>query len=148
MPLIKLSVILFYHRIFPVRRVAVVLYIFGAFIVVWCLSALIVTVFVCRPIRYFWDKSIDGKCINFYAFILAEAILTVVTDVIILAIPMPLVWRLNITRRQKLALSGIFMLGAFVCVTSIIRIPTIGSLFTNDPTCTFSPLHPLITTSS
>lgn len=128
--------ILLYLRIFPIRRVRIICYCFATFIGLWSFSALIVTINVCRPIRFFWDKSIDGRCINFYALILTEGILTILTDVALLIIPMPLVWNLKIPRRQKLAVSGILLLGGFVCVTSIIRIPTIRSLFTLDPPCT------------
>ncbi|KAI9823588.1 MAG: hypothetical protein M1832_002369 [Thelocarpon impressellum] len=136
LPMIKMSVLLFYHRIFPTRSVTVVLCASGVFVVLWCLSALLVAIFSCRPIGYFWDKAQLGRCIDIEAFVTAEAGITIFTDVVILAIPLPLVWVLKIPCRQKLALSGIFLLGAFVCVASIIRIPTLPGVFSADSTWT------------
>ena len=111
LPCMKLSILLFYGRIFPTRRFTIVLYISCAFIVMWCVSALLVAIFACRPIAHFWTQSLPGRCINVKKFVMVEAGLTIFTDVALLVLPMPMVWVLKISRQQKIALSGIFLLG-------------------------------------
>ncbi|CAJ2505648.1 Uu.00g130420.m01.CDS01 [Anthostomella pinea] len=53
---------------------------------------------------------------------IATAITNMIMDITILTLPMPFVWRLNMSTRQKLAVSSIFLLGAFVIGISIARI--------------------------
>ncbi|MCJ1345830.1 hypothetical protein MMC31_004039 [Peltigera leucophlebia] len=35
--------------------------------------------------------------------------------------PLPVLWQLQIERNQKIALSGVFLLGGFACISSVIR---------------------------
>ncbi|KAI9838759.1 MAG: hypothetical protein M1838_004530, partial [Thelocarpon superellum] len=131
---VKLSLLVFYKQIFPSRGFRIAWYIVVAFNTLVTLTALLVAIFQCRPISGFWDKSFESTCIDSYAFLLAEGALTITSDVIVLIMPMPMVWRLQISSRQKLALTGIFVLGSFVTVASIIRITTLGQVFTLDST--------------
>jgi hypothetical protein len=108
----KYSILLFYDRVFKTAIFHVAVWAMIIFIALWWVSAMLVLIFPCTPIRFFWDKSIfTGRCINYEAFGTAEAAITIATDVIILTMPMPLVWRLRVERRQKVILSGIFLLG-------------------------------------
>ncbi|OQD90663.1 hypothetical protein PENANT_c001G09303 [Penicillium antarcticum] len=122
-PLIKLSVLLFYQRIFGMTKMMW----FCVFLTVgYVISCYIAFLVCCRPVSYYWSQYIDptgGKCIfNLYPFYIGNAAANVTTDVIILLVPVPLVWKLQMRTSQKFMLCGIFMLGGFVCVASIIRI--------------------------
>ncbi|MCJ1426968.1 hypothetical protein MMC29_004871 [Sticta canariensis] len=44
-----------------------------------------------------------------------------ITDISILTIPLPVIWKLQMPTQQKIAVSGIFLLGTFVCGISIAR---------------------------
>lgn len=59
---------------------------------------------------------------------LASGVLNLLTDVLILCLPIPMVWGLNTTKAQKVTLTGIFLLGVFVCAISIVRISKISEL--------------------
>ncbi|RHZ54472.1 hypothetical protein CDV55_100744 [Aspergillus turcosus] len=80
----------------------------------------------CRPLSYYWTQYRDpkgGKCIfNLYPFYIGNAAANVATDGIILLVPIPLVWKLQMRTSQKILVSGIFLLGGFVCVASVVRI--------------------------
>lgn len=65
----------------------------------------------CIPVAKFWDDTIDGNCINKEALWLSNAIVHIVTDITILAMPMPTLYSLQLPRRQKLALMAVFALG-------------------------------------
>ncbi|KAI9790932.1 MAG: hypothetical protein M1816_004693 [Peltula sp. TS41687] len=63
-----------------------------------------------------------GKCINVLAAGVAGSVINIFTDFVILLLPMPMVWRLRLPMRQKIAVIGIFATGALVCAISIIRL--------------------------
>ncbi|KAI9830325.1 MAG: hypothetical protein M1838_005815, partial [Thelocarpon superellum] len=129
----KIAIVLFYRRIFPTqgfRRMANAML---ALLVCAWLALSIPAIFVCTPISFYWNKEQDGTCINEYRLIMCGGALTLLTDFLVLVMPMPLVWRLQVSRKQRVALSLIFMLGGFVCIASIIRLPNMQLLFTNDP---------------
>ena len=71
-----------------------------------------VTVLQCSPVSGYWNRAIPAKCIvDDYAFFVGIAVPNILTDAAILSLPVPYIWRLKRTSSQKLALSGIFMLG-------------------------------------
>ena len=131
----KFSILFFYHRIFPDPGFRRATYYVGTVMLLAWISGIFPGIFLCQPIRFYWDKSLTGTCLNEYLFIVIEAGCTIFTDVAILTMPLLLVWRMRISKRQKVALTGIFLLGGFVCVASFVRIPTLHLLFTDDPLC-------------
>ncbi|KAJ5180444.1 hypothetical protein N7492_003654 [Penicillium capsulatum] len=118
----KISLLLFYTRIFPVRGFQICAYIVGSLVLALGIAILFETIFHCSPISYDWDKSIDGgSCINQMVFHRVVTPINVFTGVLLLVLPMPLVWRLHAARGQKLALTGVFLLGGLGTVASILR---------------------------
>ena len=111
-PVIKLSLLLLYYRIFPVRRVLIATYAVGFFVVTWLLWAGISTIAQCIPVEYFWNRTIAGHCINNDAFYIAAGAVNVFTDFAIIVIPIPIIWNLQkITTGQKMGFVAIFSLG-------------------------------------
>ena len=72
---------------------------------------LFLSVFSCRPVNALWNMTIDGDCINLNLAALIFGSINVFIDVVLLVMPIPLVWRLNIQMRWRLQLVGIFLLG-------------------------------------
>lgn len=71
-----------------------------------------VTVSQCTPIAYEWNKSIHGgRCIDEVAFARYMSIPNVITGAVMLIMPIPLVWRLNLNVSGKIALTATFMHG-------------------------------------
>lgn len=137
---VKLSVLLFYHRMFPNsatnRKFKVGLYSLAAVSVVLGLGTFIACVFECDLTSLYWDRTSYGLCINMKAFLLSTAILNLFTDIAILILPISVVWKLQIKKSQKVAISGIFLLGGFVCISSIVRTCFMGKVDIDDPTWT------------
>lgn len=67
--------------------------------------------FMCLPVAYFWDKTIDGHCMNQLAFWFSNAALNICTDLIVFGFPMPLLKRLQLPKNQKIGLMIIFAFG-------------------------------------
>ena len=53
------------------------------------------------------------KCFDFIYFYLAYAITDLITDVMILSLPVPMVWGLHMPTRRKVSVSCIFLLGTW-----------------------------------
>ena len=107
----KLSIILFYRRLFPVRTFVIVLWCVFAFVAAYSTTAALVNLLQCLPIGADWDPNITPKCVNLDVELIILSSINVVTDVAILCLPMPLVWRLQTSRVRKLQVSGVFLLG-------------------------------------
>ena len=62
--------------------------------------------------------------------------INILTDSMILAIPMPLVWKMQADVWRRLSLAFTFLLGGFVVFASIYRFYTIFQFISDDVTCT------------
>lgn len=110
--LTKSSLLLLYHRIFGVvRGVRWALWATGAMVIAWSIANTFGVIFGCWPIAKIWDPSLPGKCINMGAFGRWTGVANLLIDVLILCLPYPMAWRLQTSVRQKVILSGIFLLG-------------------------------------
>ncbi|KAK2776744.1 hypothetical protein FQN53_002489 [Emmonsiellopsis sp. PD_33] len=85
----KISIILFYLRVFPPpSRATKVCRALIAFIFCYTLASTLVNIFLCSPVRKFWDVTIEGgRCVDRAAFYYANAGLLITTDVLTLVIP-------------------------------------------------------------
>lgn len=111
--LVKTSILALYVRIFgPLRYLRNLAYGFGIFVACWAVMGTLVLVFQCHPVQYIWDKSIHGTCIDQWAFFIAGCTPNVATDFVILILPLPAVWNLQMGVAQRLSIIGIFMLGS------------------------------------
>lgn len=108
---IKSSILLLYRRLFPGRHFHIVLWCVGGFVLSYSFAQSVVEVFECSPVNSLWNPQVKGKCINLSAELVASSVLNVVTDVFILVLPLPILWRLQISMERKLQLIGIFSLG-------------------------------------
>ena len=109
----KASLLLLYYRLFsPSRRFRLAIYNVTGIVFCQWLSLTLVTIFQCRPVAAFWNHTIQGaQCINLPVFTVVSGVLNLITDVVILCLPIPMVWGLNTTKAQKVTLTGIFFLG-------------------------------------
>ncbi|KAL2816082.1 hypothetical protein BJX63DRAFT_430374 [Aspergillus granulosus] len=118
----KISILLFYVRIFQTRSFKILSYIVGFLVLGHGIGVFFAAVFQCSPVQYTWDKTIPGgSCFDQQAFYRYVSLPNILTDFVILIMPMPVVWKLQTRLTQKLALTGVFLLGGLGLVTSILR---------------------------
>ncbi|KAH6654872.1 hypothetical protein BKA67DRAFT_624235 [Truncatella angustata] len=134
--LTKSSILLLYMRIFgKVRWFKWVCINLTIIVAMYCTASLIVTIFQCTPVEKAWDKGMVGSCIDNGKFWYANGAFSIATDIIILLLPMPLVYALQLPKVQKAALILVFTLGIFVVITSCLRLTTLNhQAVTPDPT--------------
>lgn len=123
----RLSTLAFYMRIFPITQLRAILYATGAFVLALAAAFVLTAIFLCIPIRSFWDFS-PGHCIAVDKFFLACGSLSCAQDFLIMLLPVPLLWRLSTTKEQKMILTGIFLVAGFVCIVAIVRLVVLSRL--------------------
>jgi len=128
----KMSILFLYLRVMvhgPMRIINLV--VLG--IVVVCNIWSFISNFVsCIPLEAGWDSSIQGTCLG-VAVSLANSVIHVITDFIIFLLPLPVILKLKINKKQKIGLVAVFSLGFLVCVISLVRIISITKLDFSDP---------------
>lgn len=113
MAFVKISIVVFIKRLFgTIRAYTIVSYCLIVFIALWATAALLVNIFQCIPVQYYYDKDLDGHCMKGQVqFFQAMGSIALVEDIIILCLPLPVFWKLKINARQKIALTIVFSLG-------------------------------------
>lgn len=76
------------------------------------------------------------KCIDSFVAIYMAAGLSIFHDIVILVMPIPILWSLNLGWQKKLNLLIMFSVGSFVIICSLLRLPTLKKMVqTSDPSC-------------
>ncbi|KAH8429215.1 uncharacterized protein LDX57_006882 [Aspergillus melleus] len=124
MAFIKISIVVFLKRLLgTLRTYSILSNCLIVFIAVWAVVALLVNIFQCTPPQYYYDKTLNGHCMGGQrAFFQSMGSISLIEDVIILCLPIPVVWKLQITFRQKMAITLVFSLGGLVCIFSLLRL--------------------------
>ncbi|OJJ81807.1 putative integral membrane protein (Pth11) [Aspergillus glaucus CBS 516.65] len=86
--------------------------------------------FACNPVAKQWDTTLPGHCLNTVPSYYGLAGTSLGFDILIIALPLPVLGNLHLRRKQKIALMGVFALGFFVTIIQIIRIFTVKNLKT------------------
>lgn len=67
----------------------------------------------CRPLAYYWDRSIpNGYCVNDNLIGYSITGANIVTDLVVLVMPIPWLWGMNMTVPKRMAVVGLFILGS------------------------------------
>ncbi|KAE9365759.1 hypothetical protein N431DRAFT_487684 [Stipitochalara longipes BDJ] len=99
------------------------------------IAIFLTTIFQCIPVARFWDPTIPGgHCIQSSSFYGAGAGITILTDIMVLALPIWIVSRLkNVTMRTRVAIWAILSLGVLVTAISCIRVWAFVKIFLEPP---------------
>jgi hypothetical protein len=107
----KVATILLYLRIFVSQKFRIAAYTVMGTIVAWSIGAVGSTIFQCVPIAGAWDKTVDATCINSDIFWVAYAVLNILTDVMVLTLPIAPIMGLQLSTRNRVMLCAIFLMG-------------------------------------
>ncbi|KAF5685601.1 integral membrane protein [Fusarium circinatum] len=122
----KLSILLFYWRIFKQSAIRIPIQVMLGISGAWLILRTFMVIFHCIPVQAYWDKSIkDAVCkINDSQFFFATCLTHFILDVVILALPVIEVFKLRLRLGQKIAITALFALGFIVCLASVFVIVT------------------------
>ena len=109
----KLSILLLYLRIFTGKWARISCWILVGILAVNPIANTIPIIFMCSPIEAIWDSNIIGaRCVDGKAFFAFAGLINIVTDIIMLIIPYPVIKRLQVAKHIKFGLAGTFLLGS------------------------------------
>ena len=115
--MIKFSILLQYLRVFvPSRKANMSLFVavhsMNMIIFIFYLLHMFFMIFLCRPREKYWNRLITtGSCYDFNTAIKATGFFNVLSDFIILLLPISSIWRLQISLQKKLGILAVFATG-------------------------------------
>lgn len=114
-PIMKLSVLSYYWRIFPTRTMKKYIWILTVVCGIWFVGVLIGNLVECQPISFFWNKlSAPGTGICHFrveVYLIIVAAPNIIIDTLTVILPVYEVWHLQLERWKRIAVSGIFVVG-------------------------------------
>ncbi|CAI6287712.1 unnamed protein product [Periconia digitata] len=119
----KISILLFYLRLSPQLWFRVAVWILIGITSCYGLMYNLLSIFACKPIAATWNLALmpQAECVGVLPKYMALSILNIVIDVLTLILPIPVVWKLQMSLRQKLSIILVFMTGGLVCIIAIRR---------------------------
>ncbi|KAL1981889.1 hypothetical protein VTN96DRAFT_2018 [Rasamsonia emersonii] len=131
----KASILLQYFRVFPTKRMRIACWAMLFVLASYGTWAVVSAFLNCIPVSKFWAPETPGYCLSMKGLWFSNASMHITTDLAILILPIPALSTLDLPKRQKIALMGIFAVGGFVCITSIIRLVSLKVIAdSSDPT--------------
>ncbi|KAJ5118996.1 hypothetical protein N7448_010705 [Penicillium atrosanguineum] len=125
LPMTKISICCFYLRIFPDRQFRAITCMVIGLNVSYLIAFILISVFQCRPLDgawLHWDGEGNYKCNHINAQGWSAAIINMVLDIIVMALPLRQLYHLNLSVRKKVYVMCMFGLGIFVTLVSILRL--------------------------
>ncbi|KAH7324514.1 major facilitator superfamily domain-containing protein [Stachybotrys elegans] len=134
----KTSVLIFYLRLAKNTQV-VLRYTSWATLIVVNLAGTVLTfmnIFQCRPVQSAWEAGPFDRtrCIPLLTEFICAAPVNIITDLAILAMPIPVLTGMRLPIRQKIILVFTFSLGVMVTVLDVVRIFYLQQAITHVPT--------------
>ncbi|KAH9902086.1 hypothetical protein F4778DRAFT_736210 [Xylariomycetidae sp. FL2044] len=107
--LVKISVIQMFKRIFFVRRFVIFANCLMAFSILWMLLTILMGLLVCRPVEMNWDPQTPGGWYGDQVVAFSSiGIVDLATELTILFLPVPMLWRLKMQMRYKIVVACMF----------------------------------------
>lgn len=119
----KATLLLIFARVFsPFKKTVIGIYIFIALMLGYYLPVMIIKIRVCTPIYGLWDPDVHAECINQSALFICDTIMSAVTDLAILILPIPLVWSLHMPTKKKVRIGLLLGAGGIATGASVVRL--------------------------
>ncbi|KAF8860571.1 hypothetical protein BDZ45DRAFT_724503 [Acephala macrosclerotiorum] len=132
MMFIKLSIAIFLLRIAIQRPYIWILRISMVVVAIWSIAIFIYELFQCIPIAAQWDFTIkNAKCESGNSFAAAAysiSVMTIVTDWLYALLPIPMIWKVQMSLQAKTTVVFILSLGIFASIATLIRLKYIVDL--------------------
>ncbi|PGH18063.1 hypothetical protein AJ79_00690 [Helicocarpus griseus UAMH5409] len=91
------------------------------FVLAWGIAFLIAVCTACSPLDHYWVALTEETCQNESARLMGATISNIITDLIVLVLPIPTFWSLRLPIRERLVLIAMMSLGLIACAASIVR---------------------------
>ena len=121
---IKLALLGVMRRIFsPDRQKVLVIDVSAVVLLLYYIPALFIKIFFCKPISANWNGTDDGgSCMDQRQVIIADAAISIASDLWILILPVPMLWSLRMNWMRKMRVIGILGAGGLATGFSVWRL--------------------------
>ncbi|KAG7424641.1 Leporins efflux protein lepC [Fusarium oxysporum f. sp. raphani] len=128
--LTKSSLLTFYLQVSPQKWFRRVIFVTIAFVALYTIIIASLLLFGCQPKETAWDPYFfaTGKCIDYAVMYIIIAIANIISDIVLFAIPIPMIVQLKIPLGQKIGLGIMLSIATITVTTSIIRMIYLPSL--------------------
>lgn len=109
--LAKFSYLFFYLRIFINKGFIFAVEIMIGIVIAWWTANVLQVFLICRPFNMNWNVNVEGVCGDRPAAYTAFGAINLITDVAILLLPIPTVWKLKMPVSSKVGICAIFAIG-------------------------------------
>jgi hypothetical protein len=122
--LVKIALLSIIIRIFsPYKNRILFIYVFLGALCIYYIIAEIVKIRMCDPVPAYWKQDDpNASCLDQRAALIADSVISVVSDLLILILPLPLTWSLQMSRNKKLRVIGMLSAGGLATAFSIYRL--------------------------
>lgn len=111
--LTKISILALYLRIFPNDRFRYAAIATMGLIALSTTIIFFMTIFSCHPVAFFWNRDIRrGTCLNVNRLAYANSAMSIIQDLLIVALPLPVLVKLNMGRKKKIGVGFMFAVGS------------------------------------
>ncbi|OKL55869.1 hypothetical protein UA08_08863 [Talaromyces atroroseus] len=125
---VKVALLTLLARIFkPYRKWVMFIYLILGVVLSYYIPAFVIKARICDPVSAYWNgTNSGGSCIDQSKVIMADSVISVVTDLAILILPLPLTWSLQMPFSQKLKVIGLLSAGGLATAFSLYRLVMIA----------------------
>lgn len=97
------------------------------FLVITFITVFIATLAECHPITHYWQVIPDPgpQCRQGYAQLLTMGITDIITDVLLVAFPIPIIVQSGMPIKRKISLIGLFSLSIILIIVTAARMPSV-----------------------
>jgi hypothetical protein len=92
------------------RRITTVIIVL---VILWTITTMLLGLLQCRPVASYWDPAAypDHYCSPFLPGWYSNAAVNILSDIVIFTLPIPVLWKLQMPKSQRISLIGIFGFG-------------------------------------
>ncbi|KAM0275918.1 hypothetical protein ACHAQH_007260 [Verticillium albo-atrum] len=118
----KASVGFFLLRLVVVRWQVISIWVIMSIMGILSIVNTFLTWLACRPLPYAYDDRLNGTCFNTVPPAVALAMGTIAVDIYFAVLPWIFIWKLNLSRREKLTIAGSLSLGILAAAAGGFRV--------------------------
>lgn len=104
----------------------------GAIALAFSIETVLTMIFFCNPVAKWWDQSLPGFCVDRTALWYFNSIVHILIDGALVILPLPVLGKLDIPRRQRRLLVGVFSLGFIAVVDAILRMRSVAMILASE----------------
>ncbi len=148
--LFKVALLISYLRLLQAtskRNYRILIWVAIVAVVLGHLGSAFALIFACKPINFSWELKVSDPhptCVNLSQTSLIYSLITIISDVLVAVLPIPVLLTLKIPNAKKAGLVGVFLLGLFTTICSILRLIQLNRISFGDGNSTMLVLWGVI----